>query len=402
MKYLKANSSFSARSPMATPDVSVVFDRAALEQAKYLVEEVSTECQWFHRVERIEEGNSITFYVYDIVVPDQEVSAAFVESSENEMVAMSDEIMNRLGGEDKVLESDELVDQFNELTNTFSVWCHSHVNMGTSPSGTDQTEFRDRIKNATDAGVVHPQIMFILNKKGDYTCHIADLNSGWVFKNPDIVVSNADIDFSYIDSAIKTKLRKKKPPVFIGNTKSSFVTSGVWQGTSRDVPHHFTGGTPQGNVLAALEAASMTDYLDGRTASLSFDPDNLVKLTAEEAEEIIRLCKCCDDTTKKSKREIYLKDLAKLVSHLVGIESMYYLNTLMFESYTLASNLKEEDFYIGTEMDLETFKDYVEELPFDHNMLVDIVDDILMIKDFPVSFAEEHKSMLQEYFYTGV
>jgi hypothetical protein len=426
MKYLKPHSKFSAVSPMATPNVSVVFDRAALEQAKYLVQEVSTECQWFHRVERIEDANSITFYIYDMIVPDQEVSATFVESSDNEMVAMSDEIMNRLGGEDKVLESDELINEFNTLTNTFSVWCHSHVNMGTSPSGTDQTEFGDRIKNASDAGVVHPQIMFILNKKGDYTCHIADMDSGWVFKNPDVIVSNADIDFSYIDSAIKTKLRKKKTPVFVTTGKWSKSgasgVSGHWatgrepSGVSncgasgwhapRDSKGRFvshTGGPPQGNALAATEAALMMDYLDGPTTSLtgSFDPESLVKLSPSQGEEIMRLCKECDSAANISKRNAIAEKISDVVVNHIGLSPMAYLNTMLFADYRLAASQVYKDFVSGGPQHKIQFIDDLVELPFDHTMLVDLIDDIMIIKSYPTSFDDQHKSMLDEYFYVG-
>ena len=418
MSHLKADSKFQAVSPMATPNVNVVFDRAALEQAKYLVDEVPTECQWFHRVERVEDKDSITFYVYDMIVPDQEVSATFVESSDNEMVAMSDEIMARLGGEEKVLESDKLINEFNELTNTFSVWCHSHVNMTTGPSGTDKTEFADRIKNATEVGVVHPQIMFILNKRGDYTCHIADMESGWVFKNPNVVVSNADIDFSYINTAIKTKIRKKKPRHSVKRYNHKYSHAAVtsdggasgWSAV-RDSKGRFAkaGGTLQGNFPAAIQAAHMTHYLDGPISTMDGEDGSLMTddcihleyVSEDDCKTILDLCAKIDSLAKKSDRDPLVHNLDMLVGQIIGWHSFYFLNCFLFESYFDASTLTFKELDVGNDLDVEAFRQNVHELPYDHKMLVEIMDDILMIKESPNVFDYQHAQMLEDYFELG-
>jgi len=405
MKYLKPESKFSAVSPFETPNVSVIFDRNTIEQAKYLVQNVSTECQWFHRVTRTEDKNGIVFTIHDICVPEQEVSAAFVESSDSEMNAMSDEIMERLGGEDVVLESDELIEEFNTLTNTFSVWCHSHVNMNPSPSGTDRTEFKERIENAQKAGVVQPQVMFILNKKGDYTCHVYDMESGWMFRNPDIVICNNDIDFSYVDTAIKDKLREKKKTFIKPDSKFSgyFATSG-YSNVSRK------GGPPQGNFLAdtreELSATIWDGQVDGQVKSSPDDEemtiDQLIQIPYQTAHEFVSLEEKLANTAYSVDREAIAEQMSQTISEIPGsIEVLSFVNTFVFGQNWAAESLTWEDLKTGTEADLEDLADNMKNFYFEPVMLLDILDDALLWVESEELFNMDIDSVRETYLGVG-
>lgn len=100
----------------------VILTKQAYHDMAILVQEVSTEVGWLATVRK--EGNS--FIVERVFVPKQEVGAATAEITGEGVAELCEELLADPNGM--------------ELINSLRFWGHSHVNMGTGPSGQDDTQ----------------------------------------------------------------------------------------------------------------------------------------------------------------------------------------------------------------------------------------------------------------------
>ena len=121
--------------------------------------------------EREAAGVEEDFYILDLIVPEQDCTAVETKMRED---AIIDEV-------DMVLR-----DQGIPL-NRRNLWWHSHVNMGTSPSGTDENQIE---RFSSDLGLVS----IITNKKGEmYTRVDVFKPVRQTFENCPVVVDQLDI-----------------------------------------------------------------------------------------------------------------------------------------------------------------------------------------------------------------
>lgn len=113
------------------------------------------------------------FHIYDIFFPEQVNSSALTECDGSDLVALMGD------GAD-----------ISKLTGHM----HSHVNMATGPSGTDEREILER---AEQCGY---NVALILNKKGAIFGHIADYNAGVYLQDvPVKVIYPADFEAEMLD-----------------------------------------------------------------------------------------------------------------------------------------------------------------------------------------------------------
>jgi hypothetical protein len=110
----------------------------ALNDMTIMVDECETEIGWMGFVDRID----YTFIIREVFLAKQEVSAASVEF-------------------DKADFADKVGQLSIENMNRIRFWGHSHVNMGTEPSGTDKTELEEFVADGCDY-----MICGIFNKSG--------------------------------------------------------------------------------------------------------------------------------------------------------------------------------------------------------------------------------------------
>lgn len=167
-----------------------------LERIKYIVDLAPKEAQWFCRVDKVKSKNRTYFKVYDMFVPEQYCSSAEVESDPMMLVKFFKELKEKYG-----------LEQTNEIMSNMTAWCHSHHNMGVSPSGQDITQFNENIENAKLSGQTSPQMMFIFNKKDQYHLRIWDPETDIIYQNLNLEI--LPYDFSYLDEEAKTKFKKK-------------------------------------------------------------------------------------------------------------------------------------------------------------------------------------------------
>ena len=200
----------------------IAIDRAALEQARYFVQACKDECQWFHRVKKIVKGERVYYRLYDIYIPKQKVTGATVQTDAETFAELANEVKEKTGGYNA---------EFNEIFKSLGCWSHSHVNMGVSPSGTDNDQFKDQIKTAVENENKEPQVMLIFNKSDVYFSRVYDFDLGLLFENVPLIV-NEDIDYSYINDAIENKIEKYVPyktPTPPGTTTGSWDNVDEWR-----------------------------------------------------------------------------------------------------------------------------------------------------------------------------
>lgn len=143
----------------------IILSEIAYIKMKALVDDFDTEVQWEGFVTRIDEK---TFFIRDIVVPPHEVTGATVTSDEEEYRIYIEDL-DRVG-----------------LLNSKRFHGHSHVNMGVSPSSIDMEYRRNVVSNSSPLFDNYFQIFIILNKRGDVSGQIYDLENNILYETDDI------------------------------------------------------------------------------------------------------------------------------------------------------------------------------------------------------------------------
>lgn len=131
-----------------------------------LVSRFKTEVQWHGLVERISEDE---FEVYDILVPPHEVSGATVTSEYEPYIKWRDELND-------------------DTFNAERFHGHSHVDMGVTPSSTDEKYRYDLVtqfQNPTDGEDLF-YIFLIINKKHEWSAQIYDFTNNALYDTSEI------------------------------------------------------------------------------------------------------------------------------------------------------------------------------------------------------------------------
>lgn len=130
------------------------------------------------------------YYIYDTILPEQEVTCVTTELTEQGLQKASNEIIS------------ERPDEFNNVR----CWCHSHVKMSVTPSGTDDTTFKQFYENCDYF------IRIICNKLGDIRIDFIDLEKEVQFDNVDfkIYYSNATAEVLKTINEIENEIKIKE------------------------------------------------------------------------------------------------------------------------------------------------------------------------------------------------
>jgi hypothetical protein len=197
--------------------VYVIWDYAIERQISFVMSQWELEWQWFQSVRRVRTAaGALCYLLENIYIPQQECSTTGkeVESSGFSLTPMYKEIMDdvRKSYPDPDNDTAGLMDATNKRINSVTAWCHSHVNMPTAPSITDEDTFRDMIEMNAKAGNNNPIVMLILNRKGEIYTRIYDPEFGVEFENAIFHVSMPKVDMTTAEDALNTKLTKKKEP----------------------------------------------------------------------------------------------------------------------------------------------------------------------------------------------
>lgn len=171
----------------ATKKAEVHFSAEAYYKMFALVDGCNKEIAWDGTVYRDEEEPNV-FYVTDIIVYPQIVTGATVNTDDeaylNWLNSLDDETFNHR--------------RFNG---------HSHVNMATSPSGTDTTYREQSILNIKDFFIYG-----IFNKRKEHNFQIYDVENNVIYDNSDIIFYIPEPD--YADWASEEILKKVTEKVY--------------------------------------------------------------------------------------------------------------------------------------------------------------------------------------------
>ena len=144
-------------------ECEVVYTPKAWYKTLMLIQENAKEVGW-HGICRRDEEDPAVFNVEDILVYPQKVTGTTINPDAVEYAAW----MNQLDD-----------DTFNNLR----CHVHSHVNMGVTPSGTDQKFREDRLSQLGDDDFYVFQIM---NKKGDISSAVYDFKNNVFYETSDV------------------------------------------------------------------------------------------------------------------------------------------------------------------------------------------------------------------------
>lgn len=140
-----------------TPKIVITHD--CIDLMNELVAGCSDEIGWLCLSKKEDED---TYLIYDVMMCDQEVQPAYVELLEDSLSDVYTELLKNRP----------------EEVNNCRVWVHSHVNMSPSASGTDDQTFEEYYSECDDYF-----IRLIMNKKGEYSLDLADIEEGVMYRN---------------------------------------------------------------------------------------------------------------------------------------------------------------------------------------------------------------------------
>lgn len=146
----------------------IIVNKKALDMMEIIVERCKLEVGWLGTVSKINES---TFHIEEVFLPEQEVSAASTDLMEDGMAKLVEKLLAE-GRDDAV--------------SKLRFWGHSHVNMGISPSTTDDSTMKEFEENGCEFFV-----RAIMNKRGeakfdlyDYKRGISYINISWSVETP--------------------------------------------------------------------------------------------------------------------------------------------------------------------------------------------------------------------------
>lgn len=167
---------------------TILFTPQALLKMNLITELATTEAGWFGFVTQLD---LTTYLVDDVWLGQQQAHGAECEIDKNAILDMATQLMQEPDGEQKL--------------NRLRLWGHSHVNMGVTPSATDNDTFKGYYNDVEDFFV-----MLIMNKSGSIRCDLA-------LPPQNIIVCNCNWDifcegYDAIKAEIKQQVKERVQP----------------------------------------------------------------------------------------------------------------------------------------------------------------------------------------------
>lgn len=183
------NFSYKYNNNLKGPKVEILISLEAHCKINTLVTNAQEEIGFHCLVKKL---SDYSYFIYDVLVYPQTVTAVTVTTDELEYASW-------------MMNLDD--DTFNDIR----VHGHSHVNMGVTPSATDNN-FYNKILSTLDEGAFY--IFMIVNKKGDMNIWFYDYSKNVIYESQDItynVILNENSTLNqWYTQAIEDKVRKPK------------------------------------------------------------------------------------------------------------------------------------------------------------------------------------------------
>lgn len=199
---LKSNNVATVKVRQNTHPV-VFITELALNKMFIFTKEIATEVGWLGTVKR----NQNHFLIEDVFLLKQEVHATTTEITSEGLTAFAEEILAKENG----------FDMWNEMR----MWGHSHVNMGITPSGQDNSQMEVFSSSGHEFF-----IRLICNKKGELAVDVYDFETGMEYHGANWQVieerTEKEIEINNIMDEIEKKyqeLQKEKNEIKEGKIK---------------------------------------------------------------------------------------------------------------------------------------------------------------------------------------
>ena len=164
--------------------VTILFKELAWMKMQQLIRIFDSECAWHGTVNRVDETH---FEVDDVMVYPQEVTGVTVNTDQKEyemwLMRQPDEVFNRLRFQ-----------------------AHSHVNMGVTPSATDETHQK---KIIDQLGNDDFYIFLIINKRNEISCRVYDMATNCLYETADVVVQYEANELDNFIAVSKAQIKQK-------------------------------------------------------------------------------------------------------------------------------------------------------------------------------------------------
>lgn len=156
--------------PESDKKVRIEFTETAMKKQNRLIDDFTTEVGW-HGVVTRDPEDPLHYIIEDILVFPQVVTGVTVDT-------------------DDVGYAKWLAELDDETFNKLRYHGHSHVNMGTSPSGTDNKYQDDILGQLTNDDYY---IFLIWNKRGECTARVFDLKANTMFDENDVEIIKPEL-----------------------------------------------------------------------------------------------------------------------------------------------------------------------------------------------------------------
>ena len=170
------------------PEPTVYITTQAYTKMRMLVDKTTTEIGWYGTVTKVP-GLTGVYVIEDIIVYPQKVTGATCEQLDDKMFEF---------------EMSLTTDQVNHKR----FHGHSHVNMGTTPSGVDEQFYHDILTQVTDFFIIT-----VTNKRNEYTTRFYDMEHNILFT--DVPISVIDNEGLELDSWYEESKKQLEEPTVV-------------------------------------------------------------------------------------------------------------------------------------------------------------------------------------------
>lgn len=229
-KFADGKISFTKTIGSVERKATVFFTELAWMKMQTLIREFDKEVAWHGVATRGDDASKDEYYISDILVYPQEVTGATVNTNQ-------------------VKYQTWLMNHDDDVFNNIRMQGHSHVNMGTTPSGVD-TSLYERILEQLDDDMFY--IFMIWNKKKEKTIKIYDLAKNTLFETSDVTVEVLD-DGTGVEKFIKDakNMVEDKPTTY--SSTPSYKGTGGYSGYSGYGGYYGGYGSSYGNTQQKTE-----------------------------------------------------------------------------------------------------------------------------------------------------
>lgn len=164
MSYFKSTTVKPTVKILEVTTPKMLISSTALTKMKLYVDKCTNEVGWLGTAYKVDKNKQTYYMIDDVFLFDQETHATTTEITPEGLSQFAEELLNQKDGM--------------EIWNNMKVWGHSHVKMGTTPSGQDDHQMDTFAKNGHDWS-----IRIIANQHGSMRLDLYQYELGIIYSD---------------------------------------------------------------------------------------------------------------------------------------------------------------------------------------------------------------------------